>query len=350
MVLWKSLFALGVSLVFNRSLGLCLSPSDIPSDTPIASLISSAKSNLAQGKSNDALTYFDVAISRDPKNYLTIFQRGATYLSLGKNAQASEDFDKVLSIKPDFEGALLQRAKINSRAGDWKAAVKDYHTAGKTDSAELQELEEAHGAATLASDAEKAQDWETCVSHAGIAIVVASTSLSLRQLRARCRLERGEVLEAVSDLQHVLQISPQSIDPHLQISAMLFYAVGDTARGLAQVHKCLHSDPDSRPCSKLRRAEKKVDKLLKKVAALEEKRQFNSAVKLLVTSGEDQGLIDLVKEDFKDGQEAGIIHPNVLNELYITLIEKVCEFYGEVITHHQSVHHPQARLTHSHRR
>ncbi|MCJ1305993.1 hypothetical protein MMC08_008810, partial [Hypocenomyce scalaris] len=86
--------ALGATLFTAVPYVLCLSHSQIPSDTPIASLVSSAKANLAKGNSNDALTYFDVAISRDPQNYLTIFQRGATYLSLGRNAQASQDFDK----------------------------------------------------------------------------------------------------------------------------------------------------------------------------------------------------------------------------------------------------------------
>ena len=332
MILRANFLALGASLVLNAPLVLCLSPSDIPSDTPIASLVSSAKANLAQGKSNDALTYFDVAIARDPRNYLTIFQRGATYLSLGKNAQANEDFNRVLSIKPDFEGALLQRAKIKSRNADWQAAKQDYLAAGKEQSVEWAELEEAQGAAALAVDAEKAGDWEGCVSQAGTAIMVASTALSLRQLRARCRFERGEVLEGVSDLQHVLQISPQSTAPHMQISSMLFYALGDTEKGMAQIRKCLHSDPDSKVCSKLHRREKKLDKALKQVRGIKEKRQYNSAVKLLVGSGEDTGLIDEVKEDVEQAKEAGTIHKNSPNELYASLVEIACECYTEVRT------------------
>ncbi|MCJ1461889.1 hypothetical protein MMC07_000488 [Pseudocyphellaria aurata] len=324
-----SSIALGAVLL-TSPFGLCISPSEIPSDTPIASLVSSAKANLAQGNANDALTYFDVAISRDPNNYLTIFQRGATYLSLGKNAQASRDFDKVLSIRPDFEGALLQRAKIKSKNADWTAAKKDYEAAGKAGGVEIAGLEEAEGAATLASDAEKAGDWEGCVSNAGIAIVVASTSLSLRQLRARCRFERGEVLEGVSDLAHVLQISPRSIEPHLQMSSMLFYSVGDLDKGLAQIRKCLHSDPDSKSCSKLYKRQKQVDKTLKQIGTLKEKRQFNSAVKLLVGVGEDLGLIQDVKEDVRSAKESGHIHKNSPNDLYGTLIELTCQLYTDM--------------------
>ena len=326
----RSCLALGTSLLLNSPVAFCFSPSDIPSDTPTAALVSSAKANLAQGKAQEALTYFDVAVSRDPQNYLTIFQRGATYLSLGKNAQAHEDFNKVLSIKPDFEAALLQRAKIKSRNADWEAAKKDYKAAKKTETPEYLDLEEAQGAARLATDAEKAGDWEACVTQAGAAIMVASTALNLREMRARCRFEKGEVLEGASDLQHVLQISPRSTKPHLQISAMLFYSLGDTEKGLAQLSKCLHSDPDSKPCAKLRRQEKKIDKLLKQINSMKEKRQFSGAVKLLVGSVDDTGLIDLVKEDVRGAKVAGVIHKNSPNELYSNLIELTCELYGEV--------------------
>jgi len=316
--------------VLTLPLSSALSPSEIPPDTPIASLVSSAKAHLASGHANDALTYFDVAISRDPKNYLTIFQRGATYLSLGKNAQACQDFDKVLTIRPSFEGALLQRAKIKSRNADWAAARKDYEVVGKHDSAEIAQLEEAQGAAVLATDAEKAGDWEGCVSQAGVAVLVASTSLSLRQLRARCRFERGEVLEGVSDLTHVLQLSPQSIQPHLQISSMLFYSVGDMDKGIEQIRKCLRSDPDSKACSRLFRREKQLDKILKQIVGLKDKRQFNSAVKLLVGSGEDQGLIKDVKEDIAEAKASGNIHKNSPDEFYVSLVETACECYHEV--------------------
>ena len=318
------------ALLLSSPLVHCISSSEIPSDTPIASLVSSAKSHLAQGNANDALTYFDVAISRDPRNYLTIFQRGATYLSLGKNEKASQDFEKVLTIRPDFEGALLQRAKIKSRNADWAAAKEDYVRAKKTESTDFAQLEEASGAASLAADAEKAGDWEGCVGHAGTAIMVASTALSLRRLRARCRFERGEVLEGVSDLAHVLQISPSAIEPHMQISTMMFYTMADTDKGIEQMRKCLRSDPDSKTCSKLFRREKQLDKALKQAAGLKEKRQFNSAVKLLVGTSEDPGLMQDVKEDVQGFKEAGYIHKNSPDELYSNLVEMACECYTEV--------------------
>ncbi|MCJ1308659.1 hypothetical protein MMC25_002312 [Agyrium rufum] len=322
--------ALGATLLFNAALVHSLSASDIPTDTPVSSLIASAKSYLAQGNANDALTFFDIAVSKDPKNYLTIFQRGATYLSLGRNAQASHDFDRVLSIKPDFEGALLQRAKIKSRSADWAAAKADYKLAGKVGTEDYLQLEQAEGAEQLAFNADKAGDWESCVGHAGTAIMVAGTSLKLRQLRAKCRFERGEVLEGTSDLQHVLQISPGSTDPHLQISSMLFYALGDTEKGMAAIRKCLHSDPESKSCRKLLKQEKKVDKTLKQVYDLKERHKFSSAVKLLEGVDDERGLIKDVKQEVAAGKESNHIHKKSPNDLYNSLIELTCELYSEM--------------------
>ena len=236
----------------------------------------------------------------------------------------------MLSIKEDFEGALLQRAKIKSRNADWQGARADFEKAKKHESPDLVQLEEAQGAAILAAEAEKKGDWEACVGHSGTAILVASTALGLRKTRAHCRFERGEVLEGVSDLQHCVQISPSDIDPHLQISAQLFYSVGDTDKGIEQMRRCLRSDPDSKACSRLFRRQKQLDKTLKKIKELESKRQFNSAVKLLIGSGEDQGLIKDIKEDMEEARTSGTMHPNSSHDLYASLEEMTCHFYNEV--------------------
>ena len=323
--LWATSF-----LLLSSPLGRCLSPTDIPSDTPIASLVASAKSQLASGAPKDALLYFDAAIARAPEDYLTIFQRGATYLSLGKSTLATADFDRVLSIKPDFEGALLQRARIKSRSADWVAAKQDWEKAGKTSSEEYKELGQAEEMARLALEAEKTGAWPACVDHANTALLVASADLRLRRTRARCHFEQGNVLEGVGDMQHVLQLAPDSTESYLQVSSMLFYAVGDTEKGLTTIRSCLHSDPESKPCKKLHRQQKNIDKKLKKIAQLEEKRQYSNAAKIVVGEGEDTGLLEDVKTEIKEAKAVGTIYPSSPNDFYARLVEKTCYLYNEV--------------------
>ncbi|CAK4022715.1 subfamily C member 3 [Lecanosticta acicola] len=325
-----SSLALGALCLSSVPFASALAPSDIPSDLPVSKLIESANANLAQGKAQDALVYFDVAIQKDPSNYLTIFKRGATYLSLGKNQQAGRDFDQVLVLKPGFEGALTQRAKIKSRNADWKGAKEDYSAAGKRGTSEWLDLQEAESAEKLSADAEKKGDWEACVNHADLAIPVASTALELRHRRAKCRLEKGEIVWGLADLNHVLQINSALTEPYLQVAATTFYSLGDTDKAITAISRCLHNDPDNKQCSKLRKAEKAIDRTYKKVCGLMEKRQYNSAVKLLVPQGEDPGLLQEVKDDIKAYRKAGYIHPKATDGLYGRLVERTCEAYTEM--------------------
>lgn len=307
-----------------------LQSAEIPLDTPLSSLVASAKAHLASGSARDALLYFDAAVSRDPSNYLTIFQRGAAYLSLGRTAQALDDFDRVLQLKPDFESALLQRARLRTKTADWDGALHDFERAGKRLSDEYRETQEARDAAFQAFNAEKQGAWDDCVGRANTAISKASTSLSLRQTRAHCRFEKGEVEEGISDLVHVLQLSPGLIEPHLQISSMLFYALGDSERGISQIRKCLHSDPDSKACAQLYKKERQLIKRLEKLQKAMDSRKFNNAINLLVGVGDEKGLLNEVKDEFESAREAGHIHPGAPTNLHSSLVERTCEAYREV--------------------
>lgn len=228
----------------------------------------------------------------------------------------------------------MQRAKVRARFGEWDAARADYAAVtGKA--AEMDELREAEGAAMLAREAEKKSDWEGCVSQAGTAIYVAAQNVELRRLRANCRLEKGEVQEAVSDLQQIMKFAPGGSgmeDTALTVSAAMFYGLGEREKGLEAVRMCRKSDPDNRKCKDLFRREKDVDKEIKKAEALVEKRSFSSAVRLLVPSanGEEPGLIGTVKDDIKQARQQGALHPKAPDELVTKLLDMTCNAYTEV--------------------
>lgn len=307
-----------------------LQSSQIAPDTPLSSLVASAKSLLASGSARDAILYYDAAILRDPSNYLTIFQRGAAYLSLRRNSQALDDFDRVLYLKPDFESALLQRSRLRANSADWAGALDDLEKAGRKASPEYSEIQEAWEAAIHAESFEQGGVWDACVTQANAAIMKANMALSLRRTRAHCRFEKGEIEEGISDLAHMIQISPGLVEPHLRMSAMLFYSLNDNERAIAQIRRCLHSDPDSKPCNRLYRREKQIVKRLHKLREATEARKFSNAIRLLVGGGgEDTGLLDDVKGDINQEREAGHIHHTAPNKLYLSLVEQTCSTYQE---------------------
>ncbi|KAK3044059.1 hypothetical protein LTS18_002278, partial [Coniosporium uncinatum] len=108
---------------------------------------------------------------------------------------------------------------------------------------------------------------------------------------------------------------------------MTFYSLGETEKGLNQIRKCLQSDPDAKACMKLMKREKAIEKQYKKVCDLMEKKQFNSATKILISLGEDKGLLQDVKDDFAQYKTEGLIHAKSPEGLYANLVETTCEAY-----------------------
>lgn len=303
-----------------------LSASDIPADAPISSLLESADNHLSKRETNDALVYYDVAISRDGENYLTYFKRGATYLSLGKSAQAIADFDKVLSIKPGFESALVQRAKIKARNGDWDGSKKDFLAQGKSAS-DLAQLEEARKASILAAEAEMDGKWTDCVIHASNAILVASQFVSMRKTRARCRLELGDTEHGINDLRHIIQVQPGMTDPHLQASATLFYGLSDTENGIDQLRKCLYYDPESKTCKDLYRREKTLEKQIAQVKSNLERKMLATALKTLLPYNGELGLVQEIKNDIEELNKAKTMVGKTPNKLLAMALGMTCKAY-----------------------
>lgn len=56
---------------------------------------------------------------------MSYYKRATAYLSLGRNNAAVEDFTKILDLKPDFDQALMQRARIYAKEGDFEMAKAD---------------------------------------------------------------------------------------------------------------------------------------------------------------------------------------------------------------------------------
>lgn len=308
-----------------------LSPADIPADLPVSSLLTTAQTHLSRGETNEALVYYDAAVARDSSNYLTLFKRGATYLSLGRTNQATDDFNKVLELKPGFEGAHLQLARIRQKTADWEGARAEFTAAGKpADDQEVLELVAAHDASSLLEEAYNGGNWDDCVSHASTAIMIAGRSAHLREMRSKCRFERGELEEAMADLQHILQMRPGDTDPHVTISATTFYGIGDMEAGMAQIRKCLHSDPDSKVCKKVLKKQKAISKGFAKAEGQLKKGQTTTAGRSLVGAEGEPGLISDVKEQIEELRAAGSIPAKAKANLYEKVIELTCQAYSEV--------------------
>jgi len=134
----------------------------------------------------------------------------------------------------------------------------------------------------------------------------------------------------MSDLHQIQHLKPGDTTPYIKISAINFYSLGDLENGMAAIRKCLHSDPDSKVCKKLLREEKAIDKALQKVNKALEKGQQMTAVRQLVPTGEEEGLVKRIKDNVEALRAEGIIPLAAKSALITLVVELTCQAYYEV--------------------
>ncbi len=64
----------------------------------------------------------------EPNNESNFFKRFRVYLRQNKLREALSDLNAAINIKPEFDAALVQRAKIQLRLGKCAEAEKDFST------------------------------------------------------------------------------------------------------------------------------------------------------------------------------------------------------------------------------
>ncbi len=78
-----------------------------------------------QGNLNEAIKEFTLAISSDPQDYTSYYDRGICYRNLGKFDKAVADFRRTTQLKPDYSTAYENLGWIHMQEGKYAEAVTD---------------------------------------------------------------------------------------------------------------------------------------------------------------------------------------------------------------------------------
>ncbi|CAG8452086.1 9365_t:CDS:2 [Acaulospora colombiana] len=276
-----------------------------------------------KGNYDEALKSFDAAISQDPTNYLYIFKRAATYIQLKQSSAAVQDFTKILKLNPDFEPALLQRAKyflkegsLNEAKGDLQRILnkKENVEAGNS----LKSIISAEKLIENADEALKTNDYDTCIEKISKAIKISSRSLRLRLTRAQCHLGKGEIEEAVRDLSVASQLKPDDSNMLIRLCRLNYFSLYNPEQARNNLKQCLRYDPEQKLCKNLHRLIKKIEKKINKVSLDIEGKGWQTAInKLLGLGGSNkgQGLVPEVENELKNIKE-GLQKKELLVKLY----------------------------------
>jgi DnaJ family protein C protein 3 len=123
-------------------------------------------------------------------------------------------------------------------------------------------------------------NWQVCVDHASRALEVGPNSLELRELRIRCTTELGDVAAVYGDLSRLSTLNPSNLILPIQLSQIAYFLLG-SENALNHIKQCLHYDPDSKPCKKVHKTLRSLQKDTTKARNLVEGSQWRQAIKAL---------------------------------------------------------------------
>ena len=85
------------------------------------------------GKLQEALHYYEIAVSEYPEFVHAKRGRARSLMQLGKDQQALKAFNEVVLIDPNSAVSIANRGILQDRMGLYAKAIKDYERAIKMD-------------------------------------------------------------------------------------------------------------------------------------------------------------------------------------------------------------------------
>ncbi|WAR28906.1 DNJC3-like protein [Mya arenaria] len=211
---------------------------------------------LSKGNLLEALSHFDIAVDKDPSNYLTYFrrataltQRGSVYLKQGHLDKASRDFEEIVHYDPnnaEAVGYLHQIAPLGEEIQHAKILYNNH---------------DFQGAIILLSKAIDLCPWDP----------------ELREIRAECYIAQGDLFKAVGDIRPTTKLRNDNTPAFFKL-ANLYYEMGDADESLSQIRECLKLDPDHKECFPFYKKVKKLAKQLKEAQDLSNAESWDDCV------------------------------------------------------------------------
>ena len=244
-------------------------------------LLEEARQFISKDMQNEAMQSMQAAVSLDESNILVRFKRALMLINMGRNQNALTDLDLVLRDRPEFEQAMLQRAKIHLRKCSFDEAFVDLNKLqGKQEHVGM--IEEA-GEARRAYDAAKsllpvtAANADQLLELLNKVTVVCLQDGDLRMLKAEVYETKGDITSAVGEYNRASHLKNDNIAACLKL-AELHSRLGEIDQALGAVIGCLHLDPEHNQCSKQFKKLKRISKAMDKAKEAMARGRFREAL------------------------------------------------------------------------
>jgi Tfp pilus assembly protein PilF len=137
------------------------------------------------GWEGDAVAAYTAALSLDPRDSYSLYNRGAIRLSAGQYAEALGDFDASLALRPDNPDAYRDRGIAHAYLGNLDAAARDFSRLGPPSSSMMSAF------STLAEDAIVKKEYALAVKFATYALKQNPRDRQALRLRAEAYWKLG---------------------------------------------------------------------------------------------------------------------------------------------------------------
>jgi len=182
----------------------------------VGKLRSSAEVAYSKGEVDQALQLWEKVIKLEPKNEQNYYKRFRIYLRQQKLKEALADLNSALSIKPNFEAVVDQRAKLNLRLGHCVQAEEDLKNLQKLSPQhkDLELLPQASECKSAVSQGEAAYSrgqWTQARDYFNVALRFADIATGLLYKRAVSSFHVGDSYEAIADTGKILKAEPDNL-------------------------------------------------------------------------------------------------------------------------------------------
>lgn len=209
-----------------------------------------------------------IALAAEPLGAVEFFKRASGQLAQGHDLQALGNFQRALSVDPQFVPAQYNLATTYLRLGQAEQAIEAANKCSDSRCAEVAQLAQEYLGLLTYTDTFEGDtshidyDELDCSQYARL-LQIAPKSKDALHRRAQCYLVRGSSIEAVQDLTALAQNDQSDYTSAARAAVGSFVLMDQRQAAFALLRRCVQFDDSAKPCRDATKQLRKLDKLLK---------------------------------------------------------------------------------------
>jgi cell division protease FtsH len=204
---------------------------------------------IGERKLEEAIAYFDEAITADPDCARAYYGRGLARHLGGDPDEAISDYDRAIHLDPRLNGAFLNRGSLRLQRGETEEAIADYERAIHLDP------NDPHGYAFRAQARLEQKEHEKALSDLNEAIRLAPGNARHHYLKGLAEQQLGHKEQALKAMNEAIRLDPRMAEA-FRARGLLLQELGEHDDARESLEQASHLD---RPSSMTTRVEKPRD-------------------------------------------------------------------------------------------